>query len=77
MTEKEVKTMERTSKVQELIDVREAARLLDVRPHQIYRLVETGRLPHYKIGRYVKLSLDEVLRFCRRGPSGGGDNEQN
>jgi len=48
--------------------VDEAARFLRLSKKYIYRLVESGRLPHYKLGRRVRFSGGEVrsyLKTCR------------
>jgi len=54
-----------------LLSVPEAARVLNVRPGQVYRLVELGRLPHIRIGKYIRFSPDLVEQLMRGGDKGG------
>jgi len=46
-----------------LLTAEEAARLLNVKPGQVYRLAELGRLPHVRVGRYLRFPPDLIERL--------------
>jgi excisionase family DNA binding protein len=43
-----------------LVDVREIAAQLSVRPSTVYKWVHEGRIPYYKLGKTVRFKEDEV-----------------
>lgn len=51
----------------ELITVKELAKRLNVPVSWIYRRTRLGQeaIPHVKIGKYVRFSWDEVMRFLK------------
>lgn len=49
----------------EWLSTAEAARILGVPRHRLYRLIDEGRLPAYKFGRVVRLRRDEVDAWLR------------
>jgi excisionase family DNA binding protein len=54
-----------------LLGVQETARILKMRPSGIYKLVQDGRLPHYRIARnrlrFSREHIAKYLRECERG----------
>ena len=44
----------------------EAARRLGVTPRTLYRFIDEGALPAYKLGRVIRLQLAEVDAFIER-----------
>ena len=50
-----------------LVDIGSAAQLLGVRRSLLYRLVELGRVPNHRIGRYLRFDPAELLAFTARG----------
>jgi excisionase family DNA binding protein len=51
----------------DLTDIKEAARRTKTSPKVWYHACATGTLPHYRIGRLIRVSLAEVLATQRRG----------
>jgi excisionase family DNA binding protein len=51
-----------------LVGVKELAAVLGVSERMGYVLVERG-LPHYRVGRQIRLDLDTALRYLQRGDS--------
>lgn len=45
--------------------VEEAADLLSLSRAQLYRLIEVGELPSFKIGRSRRISADQLAAFVR------------
>ncbi len=50
-----------------LVDAKEVASVLDVSCHWVYRAVKEYGMPSYRLGRYVRFDLDEVLEWVRAG----------
>ncbi len=50
-----------------LLTVREVARRLGVRPVTVYRLCERGELPHVRVSNAIRLRVEELEDFIRRG----------
>lgn len=51
------------------LTVGEVARILRCSPTQVHRLIRSGELPHYRVGRLVRVRpewLDEFRRSRRR-----------
>ena len=53
----------------------EAARRLGVTPRTLYRLIDEGALPAYKLGRVIRLQLAEVDAFIERARIAPGSLE--
>ena len=53
------------------LETRDAARQLGVSFRELYRLIDAGELPAYKVGRNVKLRQADVDAFRRSHPAGG------
>ena len=43
--------------------VDEIAEILNVNPRTIYRLVQAGKLEHYKVGAQIRISAEELERL--------------
>jgi len=50
-----------------LLSTEELAEYLGWHPGSVRRSAADGDLPHYKIGKYLKFSLSEILSASRRG----------
>ncbi len=48
------------------LGTKEAARLLGVVPRTLYRLIDDGDLPAYKIGRVIRLRRSDIAAFLER-----------
>lgn len=57
--------------VTSLLDAKGAAELLNVPASWMLAEARAGRVPHIKLGRYVRFDPDELLKWCKaqqRGP---------
>ncbi len=55
-----------------LVDIGGVARYLASSERHIKRLVAERRIPHHKVGHFVRFDLDDIddwLRSTRRGPA--------
>lgn len=52
------------------LETRDAARQLGVSFRELYALIDSGKLPAYKVGLNIKLRQADVDAFRRRDPSG-------
>ncbi len=57
-----------------LLRVAEVAERLSLSPSKIYELVESGALPHHKIGGSIRVSEEQLARYLEstsreRGPA--------
>ena len=50
------------------VSVEALAEILGVPPSWIYERTSTGRIPHYRIGRYVRFRVSEVERWLATQP---------
>ena len=50
----------------DLLDPRGLAEALSIPLSQVYRLTQKGELPHIRVGKYIRFSLDEVIRELHR-----------
>ena len=57
------------------VDVKAAARFLGVSPSLVYAYVERKQIPHYRIGRCIRLSLAELSVWRQLFHVDGGINE--
>lgn len=49
----------------DLLSTKDASRLLGITPRTLYRLIDEGQLPAYKVGRVLRLRRHEVIEFLR------------
>lgn len=55
-----------------LIDAKELAAVLGVRPQWVYARVDAGELPGYRLGHYLRFRLSEVEDWLARQRVGEG-----
>jgi excisionase family DNA binding protein len=55
-----------------LLDDRELAALLGVKPSWVGESARQGQIPHLKLGRYRRYVLTDVLRWLEEQKAGGG-----
>jgi excisionase family DNA binding protein len=48
------------------LSTQDAARRLGVTPRTLYRFIDEGQLPAYRLGRVIRLQLSEVDEFIER-----------
>ncbi len=51
------------------LTVFEVAELLNVTSDQIYRLVKENRIPHLRVGRYIRIPWPEAAESLKVGAS--------
>lgn len=51
---------------EELLTVREAARLLTISAKKLYRMAASGRIPHVRLGRSVRFSREDLEHWIRQ-----------
>lgn len=61
--------------VADWLSTREAARQLGLTVRTLYRLIDTGELAAYKIGRVIRLKQDDVDDYLQRARIAPGDLE--
>lgn len=49
-----------------LSTVEDAAHSLGVNPSTVYNQVRKGGMPHYRLGRYIRIDVAEVLAWSRQ-----------
>lgn len=54
----------------ELLTAEEVARLLNVKPTQVYRLARCGELPYLRLGHYLRFPPDLLERLIEKKGSG-------
>jgi excisionase family DNA binding protein len=52
-----------TENLPDILTVPEIAHYLKLSKVMVYKLVEEGRMPHYRIGRAVRVSRDQFLHW--------------
>ncbi|MAT51533.1 MAG: hypothetical protein CMK32_10160 [Porticoccaceae bacterium] len=57
---------------EDLLSRNEIAEKLGVTPNCISRLASDGKIPFYRIGRFNKYNLDEVLEAIKKNPTDDG-----
>ena len=61
--------------VEQLVDVKAAARFLGVSPSLVYAYVERKRIPHYRMmGRAIRFRLSELADWRQQFHVDGGIN---
>ena len=55
-----------TAERERLVDVAGLAQLLDTSEKTIHRLVASGDLPHFRVGRQLRFFVPEVLESLRQ-----------
>jgi len=64
---------DRADRKRELLDIPGVAKYIASSVRHVRRLVAERRIPHYKVGHFVRFDPDEVDQWLsrhRRGPSG-------
>lgn len=51
--------------MENLVKVDEAAQLLGVSPHTIYRHFNDGKIPGYRMGKAIRFDMDEVRQALK------------
>ena len=49
------------------LDMREAAAWLRVSERTVADLVASGELPHFRVGRQIRINFDELRRWAKEG----------
>ena len=52
--------------MEKLIDVRQLAEILCVKPSTIYGWIHEDSIPYYKINRLVRFNLREIMEWLRQ-----------
>lgn len=55
---------------QPLITVEEAALVLGVKPRTIYEWVQAGRIPYFKLGKYLRFRRSDLEAWVESGRGG-------
>ncbi|MEI2700118.1 MAG: helix-turn-helix domain-containing protein [Microthrixaceae bacterium] len=50
----------------EWLNTKESARRLGITPRTLYRFIDDGRIPAYRLGRVIRLKESEVADFIER-----------
>ena len=50
----------------EWLNSKESARRLGITPRTLYRFIDDGRIPAYRLGRVIRLKESEVADFIER-----------
>lgn len=64
-----------------LLTCKQVAEKLQLRPHRVYDLVREGRIPHVRIGKQIRFSMDQIDAWLSNGgsplqaPSSGGKTD--
>ena len=51
---------------QNLIGIKEMASKLDVPVSWLYSRTRSGQIPHFKIGKYVRFDVDQVMEWIKK-----------
>jgi len=54
-----------------LVPIKDAARILSMNPQTLYRMAGDGRIPAYKIGKAVRVSIEELKERFKVGDANG------
>lgn len=55
---------------QKLVDGHTIATLLSISPQTVRRMALRGTLPYYRVGRYYRYSIEEVLEYMNKSEGG-------
>ena len=53
-----------------LVDGHTIATLLSISPQTVRRMALRGTLPYYRVGRYYRYSIEEVLEYMNKSEGG-------
>ena len=56
----------------EWVGTREAAEQVGVTLRSLYRFIDEGSLPAYKMGRVIRLRSEDLATFCSKRPGSAG-----
>ncbi len=59
-----------------LVDARTIAKSFDMDPSWFLRRAREGRLPHVKLGKYVRFDPVEIRAFFQRSPDRHANSEE-
>jgi excisionase family DNA binding protein len=66
--------------MEKLFTVPEVAQILQVKPSTIYTWVRLGKLPHLRLGRLVRFTLDHIKKLMEgnkdKGNPEGGSHDR-
>jgi len=51
--------------VPKLYDIRDVAKILGVKPSTIYTWIKQGKIPHIRIGRLIRFTLEQIDGFLQ------------
>ena len=54
----------------EVLTVAQAAQWLQISKNTVYELIRRGKLPHFRVGRGIRIFKDELIAFLRRLQAG-------
>lgn len=53
--------------ITEVLTTNEVARILKVKPSRVQELVRQGILPHFRLGRQIRIDQQQLQHFIERG----------
>ena len=59
-----------------LLNVKEVAELIGVKPSTIYQWTHLGFIPHVKVGKLVRFKPDAVMKWIDATETGGRKNRK-
>jgi excisionase family DNA binding protein len=59
--------------IQKLMGPDQLADLLSVSKASVYRLTESGKIPHYKVGRSLRFDMSDVVTYLEQNRVGSID----
>jgi len=51
--------------VPKLYDIRDVAKILGVKPSTVYTWIKQGKIPHIRIGRLIRFTLEQIDGFLQ------------
>ena len=51
------------SPTQPLLDAKQTAKILAISPRKLWSLTNSGQIPHVRIGRSVRYSIDDLIEW--------------
>lgn len=58
-----------------LVDAREIARLIGIKPSWLLQRAREGRIPHYRIGKYIRFDPAEIRATTHKKPDRQANSE--